>query len=104
MEAMLHDCAVTMSSELLNGFSSTIHPLDELSSTISKNASIVSHYLGTNHLPQPSLDSDGPSVIVPRGSPQSVQQARQSLIAASLELLQLAIGPSEFLPNLATGV
>ncbi|KAH8807458.1 O-methyltransferase-domain-containing protein, partial [Xylogone sp. PMI_703] len=31
------------------------------------------------------------------------QQARQGLIAASLELLQLAIGPSEYLPNLATG-
>lgn len=79
-------------------------PLEELSRTISKNANIVSQYLEENHLPQPSLNGDGPSVVVPSGSPQIIQQARQSLIAQSLELLQLAIGPSEFLPNLATGV
>ena len=93
-----------MSPELLNGFSETTFPLEELSRTITKNAGIVSQYLEANHLPQPSLHSDGPSTIVPSGSPQSVQQARQNLIAASLEILQLAIGPSEFLPNLATGV
>lgn len=93
-----------MSPELLNGGPKTMFPLEELSMTISKNANIVSQYLEENHLPQPSLNSDGPSVVVPSGSPQIIQQARQSLIAQSLELLQLAIGPSEFLPNLATGV
>lgn len=93
-----------MSPETPNGVSETIFPLDELSKTISRNASIVSQYLGASHLPQPSLNSDGPSTVLPSGSPQSIQQARQNLIAASLEILQLAIGPSEFLPNLATGV
>lgn len=93
-----------MSPELPNGVSGTTFPLEELSRAITKNAGIVSQYLGANHLPQPSLDSDGPSTVVPSGSPQSIQQARQNLIAASLEILQLAIGPSEFLPNLATGV
>lgn len=93
-----------MSSEQASGASETTFPLEELSRTITKNAGIVSQYLGANHLPQPSLSSDGPSSVVPTGSPQSIQQARQNLIAASLELLQLAIGPSEFLPNLATGV
>ena len=93
-----------MSPELPNGVLETTFPLEELSRTIAENASIVSQYLGANHLPQPSLNSDGPSTVVPSDSPQSIQQARQNLIAASLEILQLAIGPSEFLPNLATGV
>ena len=93
-----------MSPELPNGVSDTILPLEELSRTITKNASIVSQYLRANHLLQPSCNSDGPSTVLPSGSPQSIQRARQNLIAASLEILQLAIGPSEFLPNLATGV
>ena len=93
-----------MSPKQPNGVSETAFPLEELSWTITKNASIVSHYLGQNNIPQPSLNSDGSSTVVPSGSPQSIQQARQNLIAASLEILQLAIGPSEFLPNLATGV
>ena len=93
-----------MSPELPNCVSESIYPLEELSRTITKNASIVSQYLGANHLPQPSSNSDGPSIVVPTSSPQSIQQARQNLIAASLEMSQLAIGPSEFLPNLATGV
>lgn len=93
-----------MSPEQQNGVSETAFPLEGLSWVIIKNASIVSHYLEANHLPQPSRNSDGPSTVLPSGSPQNVQQARQELIAASLEILQLAIGPSEFLPNLATGV
>jgi hypothetical protein len=79
-------------------------PLEELSWTITKNASIVSQYLGSNGLPQPSFNGDGPETVLPGDSPQAIQQARQKLIAASLELYQLAVGPSEFLPNLATGV
>ena len=84
--------------------SNDFYPLEDLSQIISKNASIVSQYLGDHNLPQPSFESDGPSVIVPSSAPQSVQKARQSLIASCLELLQLAIGPTEYLPNLAIGV
>ena len=91
-------------SQQPNGVSETAFPLEKLSWTITKNASIVSQYLGTNHIPQPSLDYDGPSTVVPSDSPHYIQQARQNLLAACLELLQLATGPSEFLPNLATGV
>ncbi|CAI7591567.1 unnamed protein product [Penicillium glandicola] len=83
--------------------SETSFPLDTLSSTITENARIVSEYLTAHDLPQPSCYSDGPSIIVPTGSPPSIQQAREKLVAASLEIAQLAIGPSEFLPNLATG-
>lgn len=93
-----------MPRESTNVVSGMTYPLEELSSIISKNASAVSQYLGANDIPQPSLNSNGPSTVVPSGSPHYVQQARQNLIAASLEILQLAIGPSEFLPNLATGV
>ncbi|KAK4184776.1 O-methyltransferase-domain-containing protein [Podospora australis] len=78
-------------------------PLEELSWTITRNASVVSQYLASNGLPQPSFDSKGPGTVLPKESPQDIQRARQELISASLELLQLAIGPSEFLPNLATG-
>ena len=93
-----------MSPQQPNGVSETAFPLEKLSWTITKNASILSQYLEMNHLPQPSLDCDGPSTVLLSGSPHNIQQARQNLLAASLELLQLATGPSEFLPNLATGV
>ncbi|KAI9654521.1 MAG: hypothetical protein M1821_006611 [Bathelium mastoideum] len=92
-----------MALDQIKGNFETRLPLEELSRTTTKDTSIVSQYLRANHIPQPSLNSDGPGIVIPRGSPQNVQHARQSLIAACLELLQLAIGPSEFLPNLATG-
>ncbi|QGA18791.1 hypothetical protein EYB26_006476 [Talaromyces marneffei] len=76
--------------------------LEELSNSITENARIVSQYLASQNLPQPSFRSDGPTTILPKGCPQSIQ-ARESVIAKSLEILQLAIGPSEFLPHLTTG-
>lgn len=79
-------------------------PLEALSWTITKNASIVSQYLDANNLPQPSFDADGPIAVLPNESPGAIQQARQNLISAALEILQLAIGPSDFLPNLTTSV
>ncbi|KAK9481518.1 O-methyltransferase-domain-containing protein [Lipomyces starkeyi] len=82
--------------------SDSTYPLEKLSLTIARNAIIVSQYLAAHNLPQPSSSSDGPSTILPTGSPQSVHQAREHLIATALELLQLATGPSEFLPHLAT--
>jgi 6-hydroxytryprostatin B O-methyltransferase len=95
-----------MAPEQPNGVSvsETALPLDILSGEISKNVRSVSRYLAEQRLPQPSFESDGPSAVLPAGAPQSVQQARQSLIAACLELFHLAVGPSEFLPNMATGV
>lgn len=101
---MLEYTAVDPVGQIYNVMSETAFPLDALSSTITENARIVSEYLTAHDLPQPSCNSDGPSIIVPTGSPPSIQQARENLIAASLEIAQLAIGPSEFLPNLATGV
>ncbi|KAF1963818.1 hypothetical protein CC80DRAFT_588143 [Byssothecium circinans] len=86
-----------------NGVSEKL-PFEQLSSAISESAGILSGYLTTYHLPQPSFEADGPSVIVPVNAPPNVQLARQKPLAASLELFQLATGPSDFLPNLATGV
>ena len=79
-------------------------PLEELSWTITKNASVVSQYLDAHSLPQPSFESHGPSNILSGGTPQHIRQSLQHLVSASLELTQLAIGPSGFVPNLATDV
>lgn len=87
-----------------NGVYDSPSPLEALSQIIAQNASVVSQHLKANNLAQPSFESDGPSVIIPRNSPQNVIKAQQGLIAAALEISQLAIGPSEFLPNLALGV
>lgn len=93
-----------MSSKQVNGVSKTPSQLDELSAIITRNASVVSEHLKANNLPQPSFNSDGPSIVIPRDSPQNVVKAQQELIAAALQVSQLAMGPSEFLPNLALGV
>ncbi|KAJ5698619.1 hypothetical protein N7462_000624 [Penicillium macrosclerotiorum] len=97
------DIPVREHHQQLNTMSESAFPLDELSHSITKNAGIVSQFLTAHHLPQPSFNSDGPSVVLPTGSPQSVHEARENLIAAALEILHLAVGPSEFLPHLATG-
>lgn len=79
-------------------------PLEHLSWRITQRASLVSQYLRANDLPQPSFERDGPTTIVPHDAPQYIRQAQHYLISASLELFQLATGPSDYLPNLATGV
>ncbi|KAL4962937.1 S-adenosyl-L-methionine-dependent methyltransferase [Aspergillus stella-maris] len=81
----------------------TTTPLEDLSVVITKSASIVTQYLQANGHPQPSLGPDGPSSVLPSGTPRQIVQAHQQLIAASLQIFQLAIGPSEFLPHLANG-
>jgi len=78
--------------------------LEELSEQISKKASIISQFLRSNSYPQPSFDRNGPIITLPAGAPQEVRVARQSLIDASLKIFQLAVGPAEFLPNIAVGV
>ncbi|KAL2191202.1 S-adenosyl-L-methionine-dependent methyltransferase [Thermothelomyces heterothallicus CBS 203.75] len=93
-----------MTSGQLNGApgKGSSFPLEELSWSITKNASIVSQYLDANHLSQPSFEADGPTTVLPNDAPRGIREARQNLISAALEILQLAIGPSDFLPNLTT--
>ncbi|KAL4948258.1 S-adenosyl-L-methionine-dependent methyltransferase [Aspergillus filifer] len=81
----------------------TMTPLEDLSATITKSASIVSQYLQASGHPQPSQNANGPSSVLPSGTPRQIHQAHQQLIAASLQIFQLVIGPSEFLPHLANG-
>ncbi|KAK8055194.1 hypothetical protein PG993_000421 [Apiospora rasikravindrae] len=78
-------------------------PLETLGENIVKNATIISQYLKSQNLPQPSLEVDGPTTLLPNDSPQCVRQARQDLLSAALQILNLTTGPSEYLPNLATG-
>ncbi|KAI1153171.1 sterigmatocystin 8-O-methyltransferase [Nemania diffusa] len=83
--------------------SKTPLPLEDLSFEITRNAVLVSQYLHSGGFPQPSHEADGPSSTIPRDSPQNIREARQNLIEASLKMFQLALGPTEYLPNLATG-
>lgn len=84
--------------------SGVANSLIALSSSITKDAGILTQYLHTSQRPQPSFDDVGPSRVIPRDAPQDVANAQQSLIAAALDVVKLAAGPSEFLPNLAIGV
>lgn len=78
--------------------------LQDLSEVISKNSQKISQYMLVNSFPQPSREVHGPVFLLPNESPQCVRQARQEVLAASLEICQLMIGPSDFLAHLATGV
>ncbi|KAI9654281.1 MAG: hypothetical protein M1831_005446 [Alyxoria varia] len=93
-----------MPARSLNDDVEVTFPLEQLSRKITKNASIVSQYLDAHHLPQPSFESDGPSVVISTDAPQHIREAKQHLVAECLETLQLALGPSEFVPSLAAGV
>lgn len=92
------------SNGVSNGLPHVSSPLEELSLTISKTATIITQHLAAKNIPQPSLDAYGPATILPSDAPPMIQGARMKLLAASLELFQIAAGPSEFLPNLATSV
>ncbi|KAK4235625.1 sterigmatocystin 8-O-methyltransferase [Achaetomium macrosporum] len=79
-------------------------PLETLSWKITKHAAVVSQYLAAHELPQPSAERDGPVTVVPDNAPAHVRQSLEQLAAASLEMTQLALGPSEYVANLATGL
>jgi 6-hydroxytryprostatin B O-methyltransferase len=90
-----------MFHEAQNGMTDS---LIALSSSITKNAGILTQYLDASQCPQPSFEAVGPSRVIPSKAPQDVAIAQQSLIGAALDIIKLAAGPSEFLPNLAIGV
>lgn len=78
--------------------------LDTLSHEIGKNAALLSEYLKANALESPSFEAHGPAKVLPDHVPGAMQRAREELIAASVDMFHLAVGPSEFLPHLAVGV
>lgn len=81
----------------------SLFPLEDLAWKCTKNAIAVSQYIHTHDLPQPSHEADGPSSTLPKDAPAEIQEMRQNLIESALQLLQLATGPREFIPNLAPG-
>lgn len=92
-----------MSSQDANGAFPHTSQLEELCNVVTNNTAILSHYLKSKDLPHPSLESNGPTVVVSKGSPQSISKAQQELVSAAIQISQLAMGPSEFLPNLSLG-
>lgn len=77
--------------------------LEVLAETISAAAKVISGYCTLNESPQLSLSSEAPGVL-PHTAPEYVRQARQHLLSAAKEALQLASDPSEYLPMLAIQV
>lgn len=78
--------------------------LERLAETISAAAKVISGYCTLEESPQPSLGPDAPSTMLPHTTPEYVRQARQQLLSAAKEAMQLAAEPSEYLPMLAVQV
>ena len=78
--------------------------MEELSDQIAVNVSILSDFFRSQQYPEPTFDGHSPATTLPATAPERVRVARQTLIEAAAKISQLAIGPSEFLPNLAVGV
>jgi len=77
--------------------------MEELEHQISANVSILSEFFRTSSYPAPTFDRHSPPTTLPATAPENVRKARKALIEASYKLSQLAIGPNEFLPNIAVG-
>lgn len=92
-----------MSAQEANGISHPTSQLEELCDIITQSTSVLSQHLKSQGLPEPSFESNGPTVVIPKNSPQNVAKAQQELIASAIQISQLAMGPSEFLPNLSLG-
>jgi 6-hydroxytryprostatin B O-methyltransferase len=78
--------------------------LEEFADQIPANAKVISDFLRSNGLPLPSFERDAPTTTIPASAPSEVRAARQKLMEGALRTFQLALGPSEYLPNLAVGV
>lgn len=116
---LYHFVARVMSPLIFNGESSPVSEgsadpksvptqnndlLNELASSISSNAQIVSTFLHSEGHQAPSFNRDAASTVVPATAPTDVQKAREALLEASMKMFQLASGPREYLPNLAVNV
>lgn len=78
--------------------------MEELCCQLSENVSTLVGFLDKEGRPLRSFQRDAPATTLPPDAPEEVKRARQVIIDASMRLHQLALGPSEYLPNLATGV
>lgn len=94
--------ATTVSSK--NAALESPTPLNDLADRVKANAAAITGFLQSNGFPQPSFERDAPAVTLPASAPIDAKKARQALMEDALRIFQLAIGPSEYLPNLAVGV
>jgi hypothetical protein len=67
----------------------------ELAEIIASQTAVLTHYLRSNDLPEPSFASDAP--IDTFGSSPDMQKAKSSVIEATIELRQLLEGPVKLL-------
>jgi len=75
--------------------------LETYAETICGAVKVIDGYCLSSNIPTPSRDIGAPTVTLPSTAPLNVLEARQSLLAASLNIQQLAREPSEFIPGLA---
>jgi 6-hydroxytryprostatin B O-methyltransferase len=92
------------SEEIKTGRAVKNELLNELASSISTNAQVLSTFLYSEGHPIPSFERDAAPKTVPASAPGEIQAAREALLDASMKMFQLASGPSEYLPNLAVHV
>lgn len=84
------------------GSSSSPSHMADLAKQISDATSVLTQFLSSNGLPEPSFAPDAPLHFPP--SPEDVQNARRVLQEATKELHELATGPSEHVRWLACWV
>jgi 6-hydroxytryprostatin B O-methyltransferase len=92
------------SEEIKSGLAVKNELLNEIASSISTNARVLSTFFHAEGHPIPSFERDAPPKTVPASAPGEIQVAREALLDASMKMFQLASGPSEYLPNLAVHV
>lgn len=68
--------------------------ISRLADEVSRNAGILTEYLQSRGLPQPSFDADAPSHPIPE-TDDRLSEARRALIEATESLHALAVGPAE---------
>jgi hypothetical protein len=67
----------------------------ELAEIIASQTAVLTHYLRSHDLPEPSFASDAP--IDAFGSSPDIQKAKSSVVEATIELRQLLEGPVKLL-------
>lgn len=87
-----------------SGATANASPLQNLTQDLGKNVQILTDYLRSAGLEQPSWDRHTPATVLPPDAPKDIQIAKELLMDQALQILQLASGPTEYLANVITGV
>jgi hypothetical protein len=68
----------------------------ELADFISVHTARLDAYLSESNLPEPSFDADGPGAMT---LPPEMQEIRDQILDANLELQELLLGPKEVMAD-----